>query len=73
MAKETTKKTSGADNKSIHPNARKKGVSARKSAHNVANKARRAALYSQHTGSSGWQKDVSAWHDTIKGLSLGTA
>ena len=51
----------------------KKKRQAKKKSQYLANKARRASLYTQHTGSNGWQKDVSTWHETLRALSAGTA
>jgi hypothetical protein len=45
----------------------------KKKANYLKNKARRSDLYAEHAGSSGWQRNVREWHETLYALSHGTA
>jgi hypothetical protein len=68
-----TNSITGLPNKSIHPNPRKFAAAERRKRNWEKNKAFRSSLYAEHTGSNGWQKDVSTWHSALFALSNGSA
>jgi hypothetical protein len=57
---------------SIHPNKRSAKTIARRRQNYLRNKQIRAELYKAHR-SSGWNNQVSTWHETLKALSNGSA